>query len=211
MSKEYKNPSLTTDIVIFSIIEENLKVLLIKRKNEPFKDKWAIPGGFVDYDEEIDIAAKRELQEETNVSGISLEQFGTYGRVGRDPRGRTVSVCYYACVNAGKLSVKAQDDAKDANWFNIKELPELAFDHVEIMSAAEENLRAKIENTPIAAGFMPEEFSIMELQRVYEIILDRNLDHGRFKCEILKNDSLEKTHDAMYKFTPDKAFSSRFY
>ena len=211
MQKEYKNPALTTDIVIFSIIDESLKVLLIKRKNEPFKDKWAIPGGFVDYNEEIDDAAKRELEEETNVSGVFPEQFGTYGRVGRDPRGRTVSVCYYACVNASKLNVKAQDDAKEACWFNVKELPELAFDHSEIMSAAIKNLRCKIENTSTVTGFMPEEFSIADLQKVYEIILDRNLDHGRFKCEILKNNFLEKTQDSKYKFTPDVAFSSRFY
>ncbi len=99
MTKEYKNPALTTDIVVFSIVEKDLNVLLIKRKNEPFRDKWAIPGGFVDYDEEIYTAAERELEEETNVKNIHLEQIGTFGKVGRDPRGRTVSVVYFACVN----------------------------------------------------------------------------------------------------------------
>ena len=211
MTREYKNPALTTDIVIFSIIDENLKVLLIKRKNEPFQDKWAIPGGFVDYGEEIYDAAKRELEEETNVSGLFLEQLGTFGKVGRDPRGRTVSVVYYACAKVSALNVKAQDDAKDAGWFSINDLPELAFDHSEIMSAAIENLRVKIENTSVVSNFMQQEFSIADLQKVYEIILDRTLDHGRFKCEILKNDFLEKTHDSMYKFAEGCKFSSKFY
>lgn len=220
MSKEYKNPALTTDIVVFSVMENDLNVLLIKRKNEPFRDKWAIPGGFVDYDEEIYTAAKRELEEETNVKGINLEHLGTFGKVGRDPRGRTVSAVYFACVNPQKLDIKAQDDAKEAGWFSVKKLPELAFDHTEILSCALENLRIKIENTPIVSEFMPEEFSISELQKVYEIIFDRKLDHGRFKCEILKNNFLErsggepvheKTGDHLYKFAENIKFSSRFY
>ena len=213
MAKEYKNPALTTDVILFSYDEEekDFKVLLIKRKNEPFQDKWAIPGGFVEYDEELDTGAKRELEEETNVKIVNFEQLGTFGRPGRDPRGRTVSVVYYACVNPLKLNIKAQDDAQDAQWFSIKKLPDLAFDHAEIMSCALENLRMKIENTPVVSEFMSEEFSIAELQRVYEIILDRKLDHEKFKCEILKNNFLIRNNNSKYKFVSDIKFSSRFY
>lgn len=143
MAKEYKNPALTTDIIIFSKIEEKIKVLLIKRKYDPFKDCWAIPGGFVEYNEELEDSAKRELQEETGISGVIIEQLGAFGRVGRDPRGRTVSIVYYACVNASELNIKAQDDAKEAQWFNIQELPKLAFDHSEIMSLALKDTRVK--------------------------------------------------------------------
>ncbi len=137
MSKEYKNPALTTDILVFAKEQENITVLLIKRKNPPFQDKWAIPGGFVEYDEEIDDAAKRELEEETNIKGVELEQLRTFGKVGRDPRGRTVSVVYYAFIeDASKLDVKAQDDAKEVCWFSINNLPKLAFDHAEILDYA---------------------------------------------------------------------------
>lgn len=141
MTEKHKKPALTTDIIIFSNIEKDLKVLLIKRKYEPFKDKWAFPGGFVEYDEELEVAAHRELEEETSIKDVSLKQLGTFGRVGRDPRGRTVSVVYYTCVDdSSKLNVKAQDDAKEAQWFSVKKLPELAFDHAEIMDFALENL-----------------------------------------------------------------------
>ena len=149
MAKEYKNPALTTDIVLFSLYgeEKDLKVLLIKRKYEPFKDKWAFPGGFVEYDEELEAAAQRELEEETNIKDICLKQLGTFGRVGRDPRGRTVSVVYYAYIDdSSKLNVKAQDDAKDAQWFSVKKLPELAFDHAEIMGFALENFKKSFDN-----------------------------------------------------------------
>ena len=149
MAKEYKNPALTTDIILFSLYgeEKDLKVLLIKRKYEPFKDKWAFPGGFVEYDEELETAAHRELEEETNIKDICLKQLGTFGRVGRDPRGRTVSVVYYAYIDdSSKLNVKAQDDAKDAQWFSVKKLPELAFDHAEIMGFALENFKKSFDN-----------------------------------------------------------------
>lgn len=154
MSKKYKYPALTVDIIIFSVNEEKLKVLLIKRKNDPFRNCQAIPGGFVEYDEEIDAAAERELVEETGISGIALEQAGVFGRVGRDPRGRTISIVYFACVNASKLTVKAGDDAKEADWFEVKELPELAFDHAEIISSVLENFKTKIENTSTVVNFI---------------------------------------------------------
>ncbi|MEI8389981.1 MAG: NUDIX hydrolase [bacterium] len=149
MSKEYKNPALTTDIILFSDYKdgEDLKVLFIKRKYEPFKNKWAFPGGFVEYNEELEEAAKRELEEETSIKDVCLKQLGAFGRVGRDPRGRTVSVVYYASVNSSELFIKAQDDAKDAQWFSVNKLPELAFDHAEIIAFALETLKSEIKKS----------------------------------------------------------------
>ena len=143
--KNYKNPALTVDIILFSIIDDVLKLLLIKRKNPPFQDKWAIPGGFVEYDEEIETAAHRELEEETGVRDVLLEQVHTFGKVGRDPRGRTVSVVYFSLINSSGLHVKADSDAKEVKWFSVKDLPELAFDHAEIIDFTIRFLRQKQE------------------------------------------------------------------
>lgn len=136
MPKEYNYPALTADIILFSTNEEIPQVLLIKRGKEPFKDKWALPGGFMEENEELEDAAKRELEEETNIKNLSLNQLGAFGKVGRDPRGRTVSIVYWAFVDASKISPKAGDDAKEACWFSIDNLPELAFDHAEIINYA---------------------------------------------------------------------------
>ena len=130
-SYEYPRPAVTVDVIL--VTEDNApEVLLIQRKNDPFKDLWAFPGGFLDMDEELIDAAKRELLEETGVQGIGIKQFKTYGTVNRDPRGRTVTVVYYAFI-AQKPHTTAMDDAKDAQWFKLTHLPTLAFDHKTIM------------------------------------------------------------------------------
>jgi len=211
MSEKYKNPAVTVDIVIFSIFDEDLKVLLIKRKFPPYENCWAIPGGFVDYIEPLESAALRELQEETGIENIFLEQFYTFGAPGRDPRGRTVSVVYFALLNPNNLKIKAQSDAKEAAWFNVKELPELAFDHKDILSCAIETLKLKLENFFVAKELLPEKFTLNQFQKLYEIILNRKIDDGRFKCEILKMDFIEKTGVHEYRFKKDISFSSRFY
>ena len=133
---KHKPIALTVDTIIFSKTGSVTKILLIKRKNPPFKDKWAIPGGFVEYDEELETAAKRELEEETGVKDIPVQQLYTFGKIGRDPRGRTVSVVYFAIINDINMNIKAGDYAKEAEWFNITKLPELAFDHREIIDFA---------------------------------------------------------------------------
>lgn len=138
MKREYKPIALTVDTIIFSRSESGIKTLLIKRKKPPFQDKWAIPGGFINYDEELKTAAKRELEEETGLKNASLNQLHTFGRIGRDPRGRTVTVVYYAFVEAAKVKLQAGDDAKEAEWFDLNDLPELAFDHKGIIEYAVE-------------------------------------------------------------------------
>jgi 8-oxo-dGTP diphosphatase len=129
----YPRPALTVDIIVIKKVEDSLHILLIERKNEPFKNHWALPGGFVDIDEEIKDAAYRELREETSISEIKLNQFHTFGKIGRDPRGRIISVIYSGELINLKQKIQAGDDAKNLNWFNMNKLPEIAFDHKDII------------------------------------------------------------------------------
>jgi 8-oxo-dGTP diphosphatase len=131
---EWPRPMLTVDAVIFRFVNGKVQVLLIQRGNEPYKGKWALPGGFVDMDEELENAAARELEEETGLTGVALTQLHTFGRCGRDPRGRQISVAFFGIAPANTKRIKGGDDAVRAKWFNIKNLPaELAFDHNEII------------------------------------------------------------------------------
>jgi 8-oxo-dGTP diphosphatase len=139
---KYPHPALTVDCVVFSTDnQDKLEILLIKRKNEPYQGMWALPGGFVEIDEELEQAASRELEEETGIKGVSLEQVYAFGAVDRDPRERNIAVAYMAIVNKSKIKkVKAADDAADANWFAVDECPKLAFDHHDIIVKALEKL-----------------------------------------------------------------------
>ena len=147
---QYPHPAVTTDIALFSIREDSLQLLLIERGQEPFKGCWALPGGFLDLDEDLDACAARELAEETGVEGLPLEQLGTFGKPGRDPRERVISVAYLALVPEAPLSVRAGDDAAAAAWFPVKALPALAFDHAEIIALAQRRLREKRDDSSIA-------------------------------------------------------------
>ena len=133
---DYPRPAVCADIIVFKYKDKNLHILLIKRMFDPFKDKWALPGGFVDMDEELDTAAYRELAEETSILNIELKQFRSFGKIGRDPRGRTISVVYYGFLSEDNNEMKAGSDAADALWFAINNLPPLAFDHNEIIELA---------------------------------------------------------------------------
>lgn len=190
---QYERPSVTVDVIIFSVMKGELKVLLIKRKNWPFEGMWAIPGGFVDMDEPLEDAAARELYEETGVEGVYLEQFHTFGQPNRDPRTRVISVAYLALVEAGQLQPRAADDATDVGWFSVHNLPPLAFDHVDILKCALRRLRHKLESTGLGSLFMPKEFTLGELRRAYEGILNEKLDSRRFRRKILAADILEET------------------
>lgn len=132
----YPRPMVTTDIIVFNTIESTTLILLIKRLNDPFKDCWALPGGFVDKNEPLLNAANRELEEETGLKNLQLEQFYTFGNPNRDPRGHTISVVFTAQISDSKVSARAGDDAKEVQWFNVNSLPHLAFDHQEIILQA---------------------------------------------------------------------------
>ncbi|MEQ8224791.1 MAG: NUDIX domain-containing protein, partial [Candidatus Eremiobacterota bacterium] len=190
---KYERPSVTVDIVIFTIRDNDLKVLLIKRKGPPYQNFWAIPGGFVKMNESLEEAAFRELKEETGVSDVYLEQLYTFGEPGRDPRTRVITVAYFALINSEKLELYASTDAEEVRWYSTKELPQLAFDHSKIMDYAITRLRYKLEYTSAGFQLLPEEFTLSELQRVYEVILDKTLDKRNFRKKILSLNILEDT------------------
>jgi 8-oxo-dGTP diphosphatase len=190
---EYPHPSVSTDIVIFTIQEEQLKVLLIRRLSEPFKNGWALPGGFVEIDEDLEQAALRELREETGITGVYLEQLYTFGKPDRDPRERVITVAYYSLVPIDRLSVGAASDARELGWFDSDELPVLAFDHQKIINKAKQRLTAKLDYSTIALQFMPSKFTLSELQKVYEIIHGEALDKRNFRKRVMAYGCMEDT------------------
>ena len=193
---QYPRPAVTVDIILFVFQQEQLRVLLIRRANDPYKGKWALPGGFVDEQEDLYDAALRELKEETNVTNVYLEQLYTFGQPGRDPRARVITVAYFALLSAEEVAqqeVHGASDAGEARWWNIYDLPDLAFDHQEILDYALQRLRWKLEWTALGFLLLPSEFTLSELQRVYETILNEPLDKRNFRRKILTADVLEPT------------------
>ena len=168
-------------------------MLLIRRLSEPFQNGWALPGGFVDIEEDLEQAALRELREETGISGVYLEQLYTFGKPERDPRERVITVAYYSLVPIDRLNLDAGSDARETAWFDIEDLPELAFDHRQIISKAKQRLTAKLAYSTIALQFMPSKFTLSELQRVYEIIHGDTLDKRNFRKRMLAYDCMEDT------------------
>jgi 8-oxo-dGTP diphosphatase len=165
----------------------DLKVLLIQRGHEPYKDHWALPGGFVDMEEDLENAALRELEEETGVKDVFIEQLYTFGAPGRDPRGRVVSVAYFALVNLDEHPVQASSDARNVNWFSQEKMPALAFDHQLIYETALNRLRAKVRYQPVGFELLPEQFTLSQLQKLYETILGvKELNKRNFRTRIQK-------------------------
>ena len=192
-SYEYPHPAVSVDIVIFTIRDARLKLLLIRRAGEPYRGKWALPGGFIHLDEDLDASARRELEEETGVSGVYLEQLYTFGAPQRDPRERVITVAYYALIPSDRLQLRAATDAEAVGWFGMDELPGLAFDHTDIIAMAHERLVAKLDYSTIAFQFMGGDFSLSELQSVYEIILREALDKRNFRKWALALEQIEET------------------
>src|SRR6202165_2582772 len=146
-ASKYERPSVTVDVVMMSLRQRDLQVLLIKRRSWPYEGMWAIPGGFVNIDESLETAAKRELQEETGVQDVYLEQLYTFGDPGRDPRTRVITVVYFALLDSERLQVRAASATTGVGWFSVYALPALAFDHSEILHYALSRLRGKLEYT----------------------------------------------------------------
>lgn len=190
-SYDYPRPAVTTDCVIFGYDGKTLKVLLVERGIEPFKGCWAFPGGFLEMDEDALTGARRELKEETGLDQAFMEQFHTFSEVGRDPRGRVITIAYYALV---KISdVRGGDDATRAEWFSLADVPPLAFDHDRILRMATSRLRERIHFEPVGFELLPEIFTMPQLQNLYEAILEVRFDRRNFASKMLKLGILEET------------------
>jgi len=193
---DYERPSVTVDVVIFTILQSELKTLLIRRKHWPFEGCWAFPGGFIRMTESLEEAAYRELYEETGVEreAVYLEQLYTFGDPERDPRTRVITIAYFALVGADKLrQPRAGDDAADVRWFSVYHPPELAFDHNQILQYAITRLRYKLEYSAVGFQLLPETFTLRELQEAYEIVLGEKLDKGNFRSKLRKANVVEPT------------------
>lgn len=182
----YPHPAMTADCVIFGFDGKALKVLLVERGLEPFLGSWALPGGFMKIDETIEQTARRELEEETGLKGVYMEQFRVYSTVNRDPRERVVTVVFIALVRPGDYSLIAGDDAADARWFDVEFLPPMAFDHTDIIAQARARLTEMLRVKPIAFELLNRYFSLAELQRVYEAITGRSYDRRNFQRKALQ-------------------------
>ena len=182
---EYPRPAVTTDCVIFGFDAGELKILLIERGIEPFKEKWALPGGFINMDEDAETCARRKLKEETAIENVYIEQLFTFSKVDRDPRFRVISIAYYALVKLSKYHTHAGVDTNNVRWFPLSEVPELAFDHTQIIEMALERLKGKIAYQPIGFELLSERFTLPELHLLYEIILQKKLDRRNFRKKML--------------------------
>lgn len=187
MPHTYIHPraALTVDCVVFGFDEGELKVLLIQRALEPFRGKWALPGGFVRTEETLEEAARRELEEEAGLKDVFLEQLYTFGAVERDPRERVVSVAYYALVQSAAHATRAATDAAEARWFPVSQVPKLAFDHAEILATALQRLQGKVRYQPIGFELLPAKFTLSQLQHLYEAVLETELDKRNFRKKVL--------------------------
>ena len=188
---EYPRPALTVDCVVFGLDEEGLQVLLVQRDLQPFKGRWALPGGFVRPKENLEEAARRELAEETGLSKVFLEQLYTFGDPARDPREQVVSVAWYALVKLSDHRVRAATDARAAAWFRLADKPQLAFDHDQILEVARARLQAKVRYQPLGFELLPPKFKLTQLQELYEHVLGKPLDKRNFRKKILSMDLLE--------------------
>ncbi|HBR81010.1 MAG: NUDIX hydrolase [Candidatus Uhrbacteria bacterium GW2011_GWE2_45_35] len=174
------------DAVIFTVDHGELKALLIQMKKTPFSGRWAMPGGLIENKETTRQAAERILKIQTGVKDVYLEQLQTFDDLKRDPNGRVLSVAYMALVPSGNIKLKTNDRYSDVRWWSIKKLPTLAYDHSEILKIAINRLRSKLEYTNIVWSLLPPEFTLTQLQNIYEIILDRDLDKRNFRRKILE-------------------------
>lgn len=191
--KQYPNTSITIDVLIFTIENNILKVLLVRRANKPFEGEWAIPGGFVQSNESLEDAAKRILVDKAGVFDAYLEQLYTFGNPKRDPRGRIVTVSYFSLIPWENLKSPASDRVTENSWFEVSKVPKLAFDHNEILNYAIKRLQIKAGYSNIVYGLLPEQFRLSDLQKIYEIVLDKKLDKRNFRKKMVSLGFLKAT------------------
>lgn len=195
---DYEIPLTTVDMAIFTIREENLEVLLVKRAEHPAKEQWALPGGFIDTNKDKSLidTATRELHEKTGVKTPYLEQVITCGSNDRDPRGWSITVAYMALVSSEQLSLRKSDSSADVTWVPVQQVLKkrsLAFDHSEILSICHERLRNKVSYTSLPIHLLPGEFTLTELQQIFEIVLNSTVEKKSFRRRILDAGFLEET------------------
>ena len=213
---ETKTHEITVDVVILTLKNNAIQVLLVKRTNEPFKDKWAIPGGYVRLSENLDQAALRVLKERTKVDNIYLEQLYTFGDPLRHPNARVITCAYFALVRAEDLNVVTGDEL---SWFKVSDLPQLAFDHKEIIEYSMKRTRERLEICPVAYQLLNEKFTLTEMQKAYELIMSKQLDKRNFRKKAITTDGLieldeytkssSKRPDRLYTFENIKLNSKR--
>jgi 8-oxo-dGTP diphosphatase len=182
----FPHPAVATDAVVFTVRDARLEVLLIQRRNPPFKGMWAFPGGFLEMDEDLRACCERELAEETGVRGVVLEQFHAAGKPGRDPRERNISILHMGLVRAGKVQPVAGDDAGAVGWFPAHRPPRLAFDHRELMRLARRHLAFRLETSSAALALLPPQFTLDELRQVYEAVGQAPIEARRFNRQARK-------------------------
>ena len=212
---EYPRPAVTADCVIFGFDESELNILLIERGIEPFKNCWALPGGFINMDEDAETCARRKLKQETCLENIFMEQLFTFTAVCRDPRYRVISIAYYALVKLADYEAKAGMDTARVKWFPLTKRPLLAFDHQKILNVAIERLKGKIRYCPIGFELLPERFTLPDLHRLYETVLQTKLDRRNFRKKILTTglliDRQEQKGNVPHKAPKIYSFDKRKY
>jgi 8-oxo-dGTP diphosphatase len=189
----YEQPAVTVDLVVFTVNDDLLKIMLVKRAEQPFADRWSLPGGFLKTSESLDEAALRVLKEKAGVENVYVEQLYTFGDPDRDPRARVITVTYFALIPWKNLIQPPSTKVTDLMWTPVNHLPKLAFDHQEIVEYAVKRLRAKASYSNIVYGLMPRQFRLSELQRMYEIIINERLDKRNFRKRMLATGLLQET------------------
>jgi len=211
--QQYQNPAVAIDLVVFGYAQKQLSVLLLNRKDAPYKNGWTLPGAFVQMDETFQDVCLRILDSKLGLSTLFLEQLYSFDRLDRDPRGRVISVSYYSLINPELFTLTAGTMANDVTWFGVDELPALGFDHSAILSTAIKRLKTKILYDPVGFELLDEEFTMTELHELYECILDSSIDRRNFRRKILdsnyiiatgkRREGLKNRHPELYCFNKD--------
>lgn len=198
---DYARPAITVDCIIFGFDKNELKILLTKRAIDPFIGKWAFPGGFININETADECARRKLQEEAGLKDIFMEQLYTFSAIDRDPRERIISIAYYALVRSTDYLLEIGLDIEDVQWFSLEDVKDLAFDHNVILKEAILRLKGKIRYQPIGFELLTEKFTLPELHRLYETILQRQIERANFRKKILSMNLLIDHSDSQQNRT----------